>query len=132
MIAIDDAAPPLTGTATVMINIEPQNDNSPIINNPPSKPIHIFNKYIHISSNYVGRDPYNYTLVEDMGTPIPFPLLSVDASDLDQDTLTYSFATTNVRVYAYLQCCSASIINYPSIHTLHVALVLEPIREVLS
>lgn len=36
VLAVDSATPPLTGTATVMISISPQNDNEPVISNPPS------------------------------------------------------------------------------------------------
>lgn len=32
-----------------------------------------------------------------MGTTVPLSLFSVDATDLDDDVLTYSFTTTNVR-----------------------------------
>ncbi len=35
VLAIDDAAPPRTGTATVTVTIAPENDNAPIITNPP-------------------------------------------------------------------------------------------------
>ena len=52
----------------------------------------------NFNSLTLDRDPFNYTLTEDMGTPVPFPLISVDASDLDQDTLNYTFVTSNVRI----------------------------------
>lgn len=35
VIAVDDAAPPQTGTATVSVTITDVNDNTPIITNPP-------------------------------------------------------------------------------------------------
>ncbi len=42
------------------------------------------------------RDPLNFTLVEDLGTPVPLSLMSVDATDRDGDVLTYSIITNNV------------------------------------
>ena len=35
VIAVDDAAPPRTGTATVFVTVTDVNDNTPIITNPP-------------------------------------------------------------------------------------------------
>ncbi len=37
VLAIDDATPPLTGTATIIVTIDPENDNAPIITNPPGE-----------------------------------------------------------------------------------------------
>jgi len=37
VLAIDDAASPLTGTATVVVTVTPENDNAPIISNPPGE-----------------------------------------------------------------------------------------------
>ena len=40
---------------------------------------------------FLARDPVIYNIVEDSGTPLPFPVVTLEASDVDGDVLTYSF-----------------------------------------
>ena len=44
------------------------------------------------------NDPLSYSIVEAGGTPVPRPLLSVVASDLDGDTLTYAINPASVSI----------------------------------
>ena len=53
------------------------------------------------------RDPFNYTLFESDGEAIPLSLLTIVATDLDGDDLTYRFTTSNVQSTVFL--CFASV-----------------------
>ena len=44
------------------------------------------------------NDPLSYSIVEGDGTPVPRPLLSVVASDLDGDTITYAINPASVSM----------------------------------
>ena len=45
---------------------------------------------------YPANDPLSYSIAEGAGTPVPRPLLSVVASDLDGDTITYAINPASV------------------------------------
>lgn len=47
---------------------------------------------------YIANDPLSYSIAEGAGTPVPRPLLSVVASDLDGDTITYAINPASVSI----------------------------------
>ena len=72
---MDNGSPPLTGTATVMVTVNDVNDNTPII------------------ADLLTTD---FTIAEGAGATVPMVVVSIAASDLDGDTLTYSIDPPSV------------------------------------
>lgn len=54
---------------------------------------------------FPGRDPSAFTLFENGVTPASFSVLTVEASDLDGDTLAYSLAPPDVSRDCHVERC---------------------------
>ena len=52
---------------------------------------------------HTANDPLSHSIAEGAGTPVPRPLLSVVASDLDGDTITYAINPASVSCMVIVQ-----------------------------
>ena len=69
--------------------------------------------YMQYDGMYAAQDPLTYTLAEGMGTPVPRPLLTVAASELDGDTITYAIDPSSV---SYMQDSESLSDRYDAYH----------------